>query len=109
MTPSLRIVLITSALLVMFFIVRKIRKFQIQTMDAVFWLLYSFSFVILALFPQLAEVVSNALGFQSSSNFVFLYVIAVLVMRDFSATVKYAKMRDKIIKLVQEIALKDCD
>lgn len=107
MTLTLRLLLVASALLVLVFIVRKIRSNQMQAMDAVFWLLFSLSFVVLAVFPQIASTISHALGFQAASNFVFLYVIAVLVIRDFSTTVKYAKLRDKLTTLVQEIALRD--
>lgn len=107
MTLSLRIVLIASAIAVLLFMIRKIRKSQIQTLDSVFWLFFSLSFVILAVFPELAQVIAALLGFQAASNFVFLYVIAALVVRDFTMTVKYAQLRDKLNSLIQEIALKE--
>ncbi|MFR3450508.1 MAG: DUF2304 domain-containing protein [Collinsella sp.] len=72
-------------------------------------LLFSLSFVVWLSFPQIAAVVSQALGFQAASNFVFLYVVAVLVVRDFSTTVKYARLRDRLTSLIQEIALRDVD
>ncbi len=105
MSAPLRIVLIVSALLVLGFVIRKIRKSQMQAMDAVFWLFFSLSFVILAVFPGVASYVAKLLGFQAASNCVFLYVIAVLVVRDFSMTVKYAQLRDKFNTLIEEISL----
>lgn len=107
MTASLRIVLVVCALCVLYFIARKIRKSQIQVMDSVFWLLFSLSLVILAVFPEIAYFLSGVLGFQAPVNFVFLYVIAILVMRDFSSTVKIAQMRAKLTALIQEMALRD--
>lgn len=107
MTLSLRIVLVISAIAVLAFVIHKIRKSQIQTLDSVFWLFFSLSFVALAVFPELAQCIASLLGFQAASNFVFLYVIAVLVIRDFTMTVKYARLRDKLNALIQEIALRE--
>ena len=107
MSALLRIFLVASAIFVLIFIVYKLKKDQIQVSDSLFWLLFSCSFVLLAMFPQVATVISSALGFQAPSNFVFLYVIAVLVIRDFSMTAKWAKCRDRINRLVQEKALDD--
>lgn len=107
MTSSLRALLIVSAALVLFFIARKIRKSQIQALDALFWLGFSLSFVILALFPSLSESLAHLLGFQAASNFVFVYVIAVLVVRDFSNTLKYAALRDRFEELLSEIAINE--
>lgn len=105
MAVSLRVFLIASAIVVLLFIVRKIKKSQMKTMDAFFWLLFSLSFVALAAFPQIAASLAALLGFQAASNFVFVYVIAVLVVRDFTSTVKYARLRDRFDLLAEEAAL----
>lgn len=63
--------------------IAQIKKSQMQVLDSLFWLLFSVSFVILGVFPQVAMWLSSLFGFMSASNFVFLYVIAVLVVRDF--------------------------
>lgn len=107
MTGPLRAVLIVCAFLVLYFIIRKIKKAQIQVLDSVFWLFFSLSLVLLAVFPGIAVSVSRLLGFMAPSNFVFVYVIAILVMRDFSNTVKVAKLREKVNELIQEIALRE--
>lgn len=105
MAISLRIVLVVSALTVLLFMVRKIKKSQMKAMDAFFWLLFSLSFVVLAAFPQIAACLSGLLGFQAASNFIFVYVIAVLVVRDFTSTIRYIQLRDKFDALAEEIAL----
>lgn len=107
MSLTLRILLIVAAAFVLVFIVRKLRKSQIQVLDSIFWLLLAFGFVLFAVFPQVAYGLSSILGFESPSNFVFLAVIALMVMHDFSTTVKLAELRDRVSSLVQEIALKD--
>ena len=107
MNDSLRILLVISAVFVLIFVVRKIRKSQLQVMDAVFWLFFSLSFVLLAVFPQIASALASLLGFQAASNFVFLYVIAALVVRDFSQTVTLARLRERFNTLLQEVALRE--
>lgn len=107
MTVSLRVVLVACALLVLYFIIRKLKKTQIDVMDSIFWLFFSLSFVIMAVFPEVASFFAYLLGFQTSANFVFVYVIAVLVMRDFGNTAKIAMLRKKIDSLVQELALRN--
>lgn len=106
MSVMLRIFLLVSAIFVLVVIVRRLKKAQIQVMDSIFWLLFSLSFVVLSIFPGIASALAEVLGFQAASNFVFLYVIAVLVLRDFTMTVKYARLRDKLDELVQELSLR---
>ena len=46
---------------------------------------------------------------MSASNFVFLYVIAVLVMKDFSNSLRISKQEERINGLAQSIALGKSD
>ncbi len=107
MSLTLRALLIFFAVLVFFFVIRKLKKSQMQVLDSLFWLLFSLSFVLLGVFPDIAIFVSNKLGFMSASNFVFLYVIAVLVMRDFSSSLRLSKQEERINELTQSIALRE--
>lgn len=109
MNKYLRVFLILAAILVLALIVRKIRKSEIQISDSVFWFFFAGSFVLLAIFPQIAFFFSNLLGFEAPSNFIFLYVIAVLVMREFSLNAKFAHLRLKLNTLIQEMALREND
>lgn len=107
MSLTLRALLIFFAVLVFFFVIRRLKKAQMQVLDSLFWLLFSLSFVLLGVFPDIAIFVSNKLGFMSASNFVFLYVIAVLVMRDFSNSLRLSKQEERINELTQSIALRE--
>ena len=106
MSIVLRAILLLGALLVLYFVVRKLRKAQIEVLDSVFWLFFAFSFVVLAAFPQVAFWLSSFLGFESPANFVFLYVIVLLLYREFSNTVSISKLRRRINQLVEEQALR---
>jgi len=102
---TLRVLLIIFAAFVFNFVLRKLKKSQMQVLDSLFWLMFSLSFVLLGVFPEIALFISSELGFMSASNFVFLYVIAVLVMRDFSNSLRISKQEERINGLAQSIAL----
>ena len=96
MPVSLRILLLVCAVLVFVFVLRKLKKSQMQVLDSLFWLLFSVSFVMW---------LSSLFGFMSASNFVFLYVIAVLVVRDFCNSLRLSRQEERLNSLVQAVAL----
>ena len=102
---TLRVLLVFFAFVVFYFVIRKLKKAQMQVLDSLFWLLFSTSFVLLGVFPNIAVRIAGLLGFMSASNFVFLYVIAVLVVRDFTISVRLAKQEERLNSLVQAAAL----
>lgn len=105
MSITLRIVLIIGAILVLFFVIRKIRKSKFEASDALFWLAFSAILVLIAIVPAVSYAVSDLLGFDSPSNFVFFAIIAILLYRMFSLTAKVSLLRRKVDTLAQEIAL----
>ena len=106
---TLRALLIFFAVVVFYFVIRKLKNAQMQVLDSLFWLLFSISFVLLGIFPEIAVRIAGLLGFMSASNFVFLYVIAVLVVRDFTSSVRLARQEERLNMLVQSIALKNIE
>ncbi|WP_172136550.1 DUF2304 domain-containing protein [Adlercreutzia sp. ZJ473] len=109
MTPPFAILLIIGAVGIFALALKKIRRSEIAVADSVFWFFFALSLVILAVFPRLAFVIADVLGFQSVVNFVFLYVIAVLLVKMFYMTAEIARLRAKQAELIQEKALTDLD
>lgn len=105
MNITLRVFLIVSALAVLYFVVRKIRKSKFEASDSIFWLFFIALLVVLAAFPRISYGLASILGFESPSNFIFLCVIAILMIRIFSLTAKVSLMRAKLDSLIQEVAL----
>lgn len=103
------VVLIIGALCVFAFILRKIRNSEIKIADSTFWFLFAASLVLLAVFPQIASFFAGILDIEAPSNFVFLYVIAVLLIREFLTTVELSKLRSRIASLTQQSALEDVE
>ena len=109
MNAFLRIFLVIIAFVMLVFVLRKIKKSEMQSDDSVFWFLFAASFVVLAVFPQIAFFFANLLGIESPADFIFLYAMGILLIKVFSLSTKIAHLRLKLNALVQEIALREKD
>lgn len=107
MTFSYRVLLAIAALLILIVMMRKIRKSEINISDSLFWLFFVVTLIVLAIFPEIAYLLSDALGIESPANLVFLYVIAVLLVREFMTTAELSRLRSKITSIAQEEALSE--
>lgn len=107
MSLNYRIILIIGAIVAFVFVFRKLKKTEMSIANSVFWLFFAASLVVAALVPQVVFFLSTLTGFESPSNFVFLYVIAMLLIKCFTLTVEVSTMGERIDVLAQEIALRD--
>ncbi|TNU89960.1 DUF2304 domain-containing protein [Eggerthella lenta] len=107
MTILFKVALIGGAVCAFAFVLRRIRKSEVKIADSTFWFLFAVSLVLLALFPQIAFFFSDLLAIESPANFVFLYVIAALVIREFNSTVELSQLRSKLAALAQEQVLRE--
>lgn len=99
--------LLIGALLTFGLILRKIRKAEVTIADSTFWFLFALSLVLMGVFRQIPFFFAELFSIESPANFVFVYVIAVLVIREFYATVEVSQLRAKVRNLVQNQALTD--
>lgn len=106
MNLTLRVLLVICALIAFAYMLRKIRKSEVKIADSTFWFLFGLSLVVLAVFPWIAYFFAGLMNIESPTNFVFLYVIAVLLIREFITTTELSQTRSKLTFLTQEIALK---
>lgn len=107
MRLGLRLVLIVGAILMLAFILNKIRKNQLRTSDAVFWFVLAGCFVVIAIFPQIVFWLSALIGVESPANLVFLIVVAILVIRLLLTSVEIAQLKIKLSNFVQHEALRE--
>lgn len=105
MTIAFRCLLIAAAILALVYIVRKIRHEELEIANATFWFLFSAALVLIAAFPQIVFFFSDLLGIESPANFVFLAIVAILVIREFFTTVEIARLRKRLVALAQYEAL----
>ena len=107
MTIWFQIVLIFVSLATVTFILRGIRKSQVQINDSLFWIFFSVVLLIFSVFPKLAEIIASALGIVSAVN--FLFIIFLLLINQYQLTVRLSKLDTKFKNLVQTIALRGKD
>ena len=109
MTIWFQIVLIFVSLATVTFILRGIRKSQVQINDSLFWIFFSLVLLVFSVFPKLAEIIARALGIVSAVNFIFLFIIFLLLINQYQLTVRLSKLDTKFKNLVQTISLRGKD
>lgn len=105
MTPAFRILLILAAVLSFMFMISNIRRSRLRISDSIFWFLFAALLILLAVFPQIAYFFGGLLGIISTVNLVFLVIIALLLFRVFTLTLRVSELDGKIEELAQTIAL----
>lgn len=109
MTPLFRVVLVVVSIGTLATVLKRIQKAKLTIEDSIFWILLAMMFVVFALFPVVPDTLARLLGIYSTANFLFLFMIFILLMRMFSMSMRISTLEDKIRKLVQELALRDKD
>lgn len=107
MTAVLRIVLIIVSVLTTLMIMRKIRSAQMRIEDSIFWIGFSFMLILFSVFPQIVYLMSDLSGTQTPVNFIFTFIIFVLIVRMFGMTVKISQLETKLRDLVERIAIEE--
>lgn len=102
-----RLLLVVGAIFVFVFVTRNIKRSKILMTDAIFWVVLSAVLVIVAALPEVVIWLSGLLGFLSPSNFVFLAVVALLLVKEFSSSAQISVLSHKLEELAQQIALRD--
>ena len=105
MGASMRLLMMVGSFLTLCFVLSRIRKSKMQIDDTIFWLAFSFALLVLGIFPEIAFWCSRKLGFEAPINFVYLIVIFLLLLKQFSMAVKISQMDNQIRILTQRIAL----
>lgn len=105
MTPLFRVVLIAASVGTLAIILSKIRKSKIDIEDSVFWILMSLMFVLFAVFPVVPDTLAALLGIYSTANFLFLFMIFILLIKMFGMSMRIGQLEERIKSLVQKLAL----
>lgn len=109
MNVFFRVILIVVSIFFFLYIIRKIRKSQLQIEQSIFWVAISFVFVIFSIFPKIVQWLTNVCGMVAQVNFLFLTMIFVLLMKVFMMSIKIGQMEEKIKNLTQQVAIQNHD
>lgn len=107
MTVIFRIVLIVVSFGTMGYMLRKIHQAKMQIEESLFWFLFSALLLVLSIFPQIATWATRLLGMMSTSNFIFLFIIFVLLVRMFYMTLKISQLDDRLKNFAQKMAIEE--
>lgn len=107
MTLVFRVILILVSLFTFISIIRKIRNAKVQIEYSLFWIVFSAVLLLFSIFPQIPSFVTNLLGIYSTVNFIFLFVIFILLVHQFMNSIKISQLEQKLKELTQELAVRE--
>ena len=107
--PALRVILLIAAIGLVVFLLHSIKKSKMSIEDALFWMGFSFLILLMSIFPEIPSFLSDTIGFISPVNFVFLFFIFVLIIRDFLSNRRISQLENRVKELTQQIALDRLD
>ena len=102
-----RILLILAAFVAFFYIVSQIRNSNLNIRDSIFWVLFSIALVIMAIFPELVGWMSDLVGIASPSNFIYVAIIGVMIVRIYRMSIHISTLNTKIKELTQALAIQE--
>lgn len=105
MSIYIRVLLIIGAVLMLAFMLKKIRQSKLKIEYIIFWIVFSTLLVFMGIFPQVVSWISRVLGFQAPTNLVFLLIIFVLIIKLFFNTLQISVLENKVDSLAQQIAI----
>ena len=73
--------------------------------DSIFWVMFSLLLVVFSVFPWVADIISRLVGTYSTANFIFAFMIFILLIKVFSQSMKISQLDRKVTELVQLLAL----
>lgn len=107
MTITLRIILIIGSLISFMLCVTKIKQSKLKVENSVIWMIGNIILIIMSIFSNIVEWISNKLGFIAPVNFVFLIIIVFLLMQTFIDNIRISTLNEKIKNLNHYIALEE--
>lgn len=107
MSVALRALLIIMSVGSLVYIVRKIRYSRMQIEYALFWIVLAIIFIVMAVFPQVVYFFCNLMKVMSPVNLVYLFIIAILLLKVFMMTIELSALESKVRELVQQIGINE--
>ena len=105
MSIQLQIFLIVASVLVSLYAFRKIRKAQLNIDDAIYWVVSAVLLVVMSIFPGIPTYIATLLGIESPVNFVFLFMIFLVIVKLFMISIDLSVQKYRLNLLVEKLAL----
>lgn len=105
MTLLFQSVLIIASIALAILILRRVAQTRAKIEDSIFWLALCFLLILLGIFPGIANTLASLMGIYSSTNFIFMFFIFVLIVKTFFTSMRVSKLEMQVQELSQSIAL----
>ena len=105
MNIMLRLFLIIGAVVLLLFMLKRIRQSKLKIEYTIFWIIFASLLVFMGIFPKFFYVLSAFMGFQAPMSMVLLAIIFVLIVKTFFMTIQISQLENKIDALTQQIAI----
>ena len=105
MTLTLRVLLFLVSLVVLIFVTKRIRSSKVKLEDSIVWFLFAGILLVLSVFPSIFDFLAEVAGVYSTTNFVFLFFIFVLLVLCFNMSMRISQADTKIKELTQLLAI----
>lgn len=107
MTITLRVILLILSVVAFLLCIKKIKQSKLKVMNSVIWMIGSILLILMSIFSNAVEYISNKLGFIAPVNFVFLVIIAFLLVQNFIDNIRISTLNEKIKDLDHYVALEN--
>ena len=102
---KIKICAVAGILLIVCIITHCVRKEKITVGYSIVWYLSCLVMILFSVFPEIFRFFSDLIGFEISSNFLFVLLIAFLFFICISLTTIVSEQKEQIRKLIQEISI----
>ncbi|KUO64408.1 MAG: hypothetical protein APF84_10565 [Gracilibacter sp. BRH_c7a] len=105
MELKLRIILLVFSLLSLIILTNLVKRYRLELKYALLWISISILFVVLAIFPSIADFTADIMGIKASVNAIYFLGIISLLMISFSLTISLSRTSNRVKNLTQELGL----
>ena len=109
MSPVFQVLLILGAILMTYYILKRIRQSKLQIEYAIFWIIFSGILLVFSVFPFLVAMLTRMIGMELPVNFIFLFFILILILKAFFQTIETSALENKVRNLTQRLAIEEKD
>lgn len=109
MSPVFQGLLIFGAVLMTYYILKRIRQSKLQIEYSIFWIVFAGILLVFSIFPFLVAMLTRAIGMELPVNFIFLFFIFILILKAFFQTIETSALENKVRNLTQRLAIEEKD
>ena len=109
MSPVFQVLLIFGAVLMTYYILKRIRQSKLQIEYAIFWIVFSGILLVFSIFPFIVVIATKMIGMELPVNFIFLFFILILILKAFFQTIETSALENKVRNLTQRLAIEEKD